>query len=121
MSQYNAIIEVYGQGEAYIIYYDDKRVAVDQEAIKTVQPGAYKFSLAMHLLYKLDQTNRYSFSVQNKSLLNMVVKWRGTTTDVTNASNIAFDFLNGTTFTPTAATGGPPQLTAGNLVLLSQP
>ncbi|KAF9373989.1 hypothetical protein CPB97_000203 [Podila verticillata] len=121
MSQYNAFITVFGKGDATVTFYDKNHVAVDQEHIRTVQNGQYVFSVAMHLLYKLEQTERYSFSVANKTFLSMDVKWAGLNYSLTTGSNtIAFDFLNGTTFTPAAASA-PPQFTAGNLVLIQQP
>ncbi|KAF9982513.1 hypothetical protein BGZ75_006101 [Mortierella antarctica] len=121
MSQYNAFITVFGRGAATVTFYDKNQVAVDQEHIKTVQTGQYVFSVAMHLTYKLEQTERYAFSVENKGLLGVEVKWAGTTYNVTTGANtIAFDFLKGNTFTPAAASA-PPQFTAGNLVLIQQP
>ncbi|KAF8924668.1 hypothetical protein BGZ52_007899, partial [Haplosporangium bisporale] len=97
------------------------RVAVDQENIRTFQSGQHVFSLAMHLLYKLEQTERHAFSVANKGFLSVDVKWAGTTYNLTTGSNIiAFDFLKGTNFTPAAASA-LPQFTAGNLVLIQQP
>ncbi|KAG9062137.1 hypothetical protein KI688_006469 [Linnemannia hyalina] len=108
-------------GDATVTFYDKDHVATDQEHIRTVQSGQYVFSLAMHLLYKLEQTERYAFSVENKGFLSVDVKWAGTTYNLTAGSNtIAFDFLKGTTFTPAAAST-PPQFTAGNLVLIQQP
>jgi len=119
MSQYNAFITVLGKGTATVTFYNRKHVAVDQEKIKIVKSGQYVFSVAMHLLYKVEQTERYSFSVANNGFLSVEVKWAGIKQDVTVGSNtIAFDFLNGTpSHQPASA---PPQLTAGNLVLIQQ-
>ncbi|KAK3841193.1 MAG: hypothetical protein J3R72DRAFT_422169 [Linnemannia gamsii] len=108
-------------GDATVIFYDKDHVAIDQEHIRTVRPGQYVFSLAMHLLYKVEQTERYCFSVENKGFLSLEVKWAGNVYPLTTGANtIAFDFLTGTTFTPAAAST-PPQFTAGNLVLIQQP
>ncbi|KAF9369643.1 hypothetical protein CPC16_004361, partial [Podila verticillata] len=83
MSQYNAFITVFGKGDATVTFYNKDRVAIDREQIRTVQSGQYVFSLGMHLLYKLEQTERYCFSVANNGFLSVDVKWAGTTYNLT--------------------------------------